>query len=246
MSNKSTPSHRQPLTFTEVARHYNEPGESFPILCPVCGHHADCSRRRLNDGISVVCDNGCPRKKIIRALTTLIRNESITVSQDQLMRPFPAAPQPPGWQDLPGAAQNPAPLARDGAPSGTVADGDEAIGEIIVIGNASESQSPPCRHLQTSLVGAPDNGDWIPRCRQCRAMKPHLHWLFWKWGVGWYMRKNPASMKSRYDPSTGSMQRVEMNDIEKVPVCAQCRGTVQVRGQCLFCTYPGLTFSHAT
>ena len=107
MSNKSRPNRRQPLTFTESAHYFNEPGESFPILCPVCGHHADCSRRRLNDGISVVCDNGCPRKKIIRALTALIRNESITVSQDQLMPPFPAVPQPPGWQDLPGARSKP-------------------------------------------------------------------------------------------------------------------------------------------
>ena len=171
-------------------------------------------------------------------------------SQAQLILPFPSGSHSAERSNLPGPTHDPSQPARGGTPDvavtpgAAVADADSPVGEIILIGSASESRS--CRHQATSRVRAPDNGDLIPRCLLCSALKPCRHWLFWKRGVGWHVRKDSASMKFRSDPSTGTLRRVDMDDVERVPLCPQCRGTAEIDGQCLFCTYPrGFDFPDA-
>lgn len=243
----NTPS---PLTYREISLHYNIPGESFSVQCPVCNHAVVDVARRPKEGLKVQCDRGCSPKKIIKALTALVRGEPPLPSQAQTMLPLTLGSHPPEPQDLAGTPQFPAPLPRVETPDvivaagATIADGDNPVGEIVLIGSPSESRS--CQHQVISWVRAPDNGDLIPRCVQCSALMPSGDWLHWKQGVGWHVRKNSASKKYRYDPSTGTLRRVDMDDIERVPVCRQCRGTIEVDGQCLFCAYPrGSTFPDA-
>ena len=59
----------RPLTFTETALHYNEPGESFPIQCPACGHAVVDVARGHEDSLQVQCDRGCPSMHVVAALT---------------------------------------------------------------------------------------------------------------------------------------------------------------------------------
>ena len=76
MPDHSRPNHRQPLTFTEAAYHYNQAGETFAIACPACGHDSARIRRGTSgDSPKVVCDDGCPPGRIIAALIVAIRSE---------------------------------------------------------------------------------------------------------------------------------------------------------------------------
>ena len=251
MSRRSTrQSPPQPLTFTETALHYNEPGESFSIQCPTCGHAVVDVARGPKDGLKVQCDRGCPRKKIMTALSVAIRGEPTMPSQAQPVLPFPSGSHPPELSDLPGPARDPSPLAPGGtpdvavAPGAAAADVDSPVGEIVLIGSASDSRS--CQHQAIRWVRAPDNGDPILRCAHCSALKPCGNWLFWERRFGWHVRRNSASIKLRCDPSTGILRRVDMDEVERVPVCPQCRGTVEVDGQCLFCAHPrGYNFPDA-
>ena len=81
----------QPLTYTEVAFHYNEGGERFPIACPVCDSDAFTLSvsRGPDDSPQVECDNDCPPAAIVGALTALVRGGSAPPPQSQAAKPEP-------------------------------------------------------------------------------------------------------------------------------------------------------------
>lgn len=123
------------------------------------------------------------------------------------------------------------------------ADCDGVTNEIIVI---CKTEGDECQHELSPKRGAPDNGEFIPCCKGCGAWSTPAGWLFWNWDLRWHLRCDSRWMKWRYKDSTGSVERDPVEGKVSIPMCPECRRTVQVHGQCLFCTYPrGLTFGHA-
>lgn len=145
-------------------------------------------------------------------------------------------------------------VTRDGAPDAPVtpdvtlsasngADCDGVTNEITVI---CKTEGDECQHELKSWRGAPDNGEFIPWCKDCRAWNTPAGWLFWDLNLRWHLRCDSRWMKWRYKDSTESVERGPVEGKVSIPMCPECRGTVQVHGQCLFCTYPGgLTFPPA-
>ena len=93
MAKQPRPERPQPLTFTEVADYYNEPGTAFDVSCPA-HDNADFTlavRQGAGNRLRVACDSGCSRHDIIEVLTARIRGDAVIPTQAQLRLLIPDA-----------------------------------------------------------------------------------------------------------------------------------------------------------